>query len=268
LVCLVSRVNLYKRKWVDLIVYTSLKEIIKNYPKGQSEDIKTARQIMNDFEGIGNDKLCKDIEPKILEKIEVFDKLRKAMRIALPDGKNGLNDDGEDVDIQTIEGNVKKFNNWLVKKYSGNKDYNKMIEQIEKYWRRLFADPIIVKTTAGEINVQPQTTNNIMEQFFRKLKKIFLRKSGTSSTAETLKNMLADVPLIKNLENRDYMEIMLNDKTSLEERFVEIDAESIREEMNKNCKHNKKIIKKIQRIIKNVDFPKKLINIFKLRLAA
>lgn len=111
-----------------------------------------------------------------------------------------------------------------------------MIEQIEKYWERLFADPIIVKTTAGEIKVQPQRTNNIMEQFFRKLKKIFFRKSGTSSTADTLKNMLADVPLIKNLENRDYMEIILNDKTSLEERFVEIDAESIRKEMNKNCK--------------------------------
>jgi len=248
-------------------VYTGLKEIIKSYPKDRSEDVKTARQIMNDLEGIVNDKLCKDIEPDILEKIEVFDKLRKAMRIALPDGKNGLNDNGEGVDIKTIEGNVKKFYNWLIKKYSDNKDYKKMGEQIEKYWERLFADPIIVKSTAGEIKVQPQRTNNIMEQFFRKLKKIFLRKSGTSSTADTLKNMLADVPLIKNLENRDYMEIILNGKNSLEERFAEIDAESVRKEMNRNSKQEK-MIKKIQKIIKDVYFPEKLIDIFKFRLTA
>jgi len=247
-------------------VYTGLKEIINSYPKEQSQDVKTAKQIMNDLEGIVNDKLCKAIEPKITEKIEVFDKLRKAMRIALPDGKNGLNDDGEDTDIKIIEGNVKKFYNWLIRKYSDNKDYKKMIEQIEKYWEKLFADPIIVKTAAGEIKVQPQRTNNIMERFFRKLKKIFLRKSGTSSTADTLENMLADVPLIKNLENSDYMEIILNGKSSLEERFAEIDAELVRKEMNRNSKQ-KKMIKKIQKIIKNVDFPKKLVNIFKLRLA-
>ena len=77
--------------------------------------------------------------------------------------------------------------------------------------------------------------------------------------------MLADVPLIKNLEKRDYMEIILNGKNSLEERFAEIDAESVRKEMNKNSKQ-KKIIKKIQKIIKDVYFPEKLINIFKFRL--
>jgi hypothetical protein len=36
------------------------------------------------------------------EKTQIFDELREAMRIAASDGKKGLNDDGEDVDIKTI----------------------------------------------------------------------------------------------------------------------------------------------------------------------
>jgi hypothetical protein len=38
----------------------------------------------------------------------------------------------------------------------------------------------------------------------------------------TLQTMLADTPLVKNLENPEYMEILLNGKTDLEELFAEI----------------------------------------------
>ena len=166
-----------------------LKEITDNYPQGLSKDIKVALQLMNDLEPLINDALCNQVLPDILEKIEVFDKLRVAMRMTLPAGNDGLNDNGQDSDIKTIERRVKKFYNWLIGKYSDKKDYKKMIEQIEKYWEKLFADTITVRTSAGKIKIQPQRTNNVMEQFFRQLKKIFLRKSGIKSMASTLRSL-------------------------------------------------------------------------------
>ncbi|MAG85854.1 MAG: transposase [Flavobacteriaceae bacterium] len=247
-------------------VYEALEGITNEYPKDLSKDIKVALQLMNDLEPLLNDSLCKQVLPGIVEKIEVFDKLRDAMRMALPDGNNGLNDNGDDSDIKTIEKRVKKFNDWLIGKYSNKKDYKKMFAQIEKYWEKLFADPITVHTPAGEIKIQPQRTNNIMEQFFRRIKNIFIRKSGNNSMSDALRTMLNHVPLIKNLENSDYMSILLNGKNTLEERFSEIDSEKIRKEMKKNCNHNEKIPKKIEKLINNIQFPNMLKNIFKFRL--
>ena len=45
------------------------------------------------------------------ERAGVFDTLRKALRIALPEGNNGLNDDGDGTDMKTIEERVKGFEN-------------------------------------------------------------------------------------------------------------------------------------------------------------
>ncbi|MEA1910697.1 MAG: hypothetical protein U9N32_03355, partial [Spirochaetota bacterium] len=99
------------------------------------------------------------------EKVAVFNKLREAMRITLPENKRGLNDNGDQsVNMKTIEKGVVKFRSWLLKKkgYSEHKDYQKLLEQIDTYWEKLFADPIIVTTTAGKMFVQPQRTNNIL----------------------------------------------------------------------------------------------------------
>ena len=40
------------------------------------------------------------------KKAKVFDKLREALRIAMPEGKDGLNDDGDEADLNTIEKQV------------------------------------------------------------------------------------------------------------------------------------------------------------------
>jgi hypothetical protein len=80
-------------------------------------------------------------------KVTVFAKLRKAMRIALPSGTRGLNDEGDAGNIRTIEKRVTAFRLWLTrhKDYSQDRPAQKMIEQIDKYWEKLFADPITVQ---------------------------------------------------------------------------------------------------------------------------
>ncbi len=131
------------------------------------------------------------------------------MRIASPNGKDGINDDGAEADIKTIEEAVTAFRN--SEKIMGltekDTDYKKMVKQIDKYWEKLFADPIIITTPEGKmIQIQPQRINNILERFFREIKRNYRSKSGTKSLIKTIRAMMADTPLIKNLSNPELSE--------------------------------------------------------------
>jgi hypothetical protein len=184
-----------------------------------------------------NDRNLKTVVSRMEEKVQIFDQLRDAMRIAVADGKKGLNDDGENVDMKTIKEAVTNFRNSdkIKAAVESNVEYKKMVKQIDKYWEKLFADPIMVTTASGEtILVQPQRTNNILERFFRDLKRMYRSKSGTQSLNKVIKAMLADTPLVKNLSNPQYLKIILNGHDTLEERFAEIDEKLVRQEMKKS----------------------------------
>jgi len=48
------------------------------------------------------------------KKVEIFENLRQALSIALPQGKNALNDDGREADIKSIEQKVTLFRNQMI----------------------------------------------------------------------------------------------------------------------------------------------------------
>ena len=156
----------------------------------------------------------------------VFDRLRKAMRIALPGGSHGLNDDGKGEAMSTIRQGVEQFRRELEEdpKLSADLLSRKMAEQIDKYGDKLFADPIEVATPNGTIIIYPQRTNNILEQFFRGIRRGYRRKTGNNTMGRILQTMLADTPLVKNLNNPEYMKLLLNGKANLEELFAEVGA--------------------------------------------
>ena len=54
-----------------------------------------------------------------------------------------------------------------------------------------------------------------MERFFRDVKRGNRRKTGNNSMCKTLQAMLADTPLVKNLENREYVNALLDGKATL-----------------------------------------------------
>ncbi|GAG84923.1 unnamed protein product, partial [marine sediment metagenome] len=172
-------------------------------------------------------------------------------------------DNGDLSNIKTIEKEVKKFRDRLCKdkKYLENKDYQKMVEQIDKYWTKLFADSIIVKTKAGRIVIQPQRTNNILEQFFRKLMRSFRKRNGFNAMEKIIKTMLPDTPLVMNLKNKDYMHILLDGKETLEERFAEIDAKQVREALEKSRSEMSMISPKIKKIIRMPELPKSIVTL-------
>jgi hypothetical protein len=203
------------------------------------------------------------------EKAIPFEKLRSAMRIASTTGRNGLNDEGKKENIRTIEARVEKFRAWMIsrKNYAQDPANGKMIKQIDKYWGKLFADPIPVQTPSGPILIQPQRTNNILEQFFRSLKRAHRRRTGNASSRRMLRTILAETPLVKNIENAAYMKILLKEKTSLEEVFAEIDIDTFREAFQKAQRAPERIPTKIKVLIATTDFPEKLVNMIQKAVA-
>jgi len=230
--------------------------------RGDWKDNRPYFKLHVDLKKIMKDRtLWKTVEA-IEAKIVVFEKLREAMRIAPKSGGNGLNDEGKKGNIRTIEKRVKKFRAWMTgrKDYPQNPAARKMIEQIDTYWEKLFADPIAVQTPTGAILIQPQRTNNILEQFFRSLKRANRRRTGNASSRRMLQTILAETPLVKNLNNPAYMKILLSGKPSLEAVFAETDIETFREVFREAQDTPEKIPAKLKSLIAMPDFPEKLVN--------
>jgi hypothetical protein len=230
--------------------------------RGKRNDNKPYFKVYLDLEKIIKDRTLWKTVSEIEEKITVFEKLRKAMRIAATSGRQGLNDEGQKGNIRTIEKRVKTFRAWLTrhKDYSRNPSAEKMIAQIDKYWEKLFADPIAVETLTGPLLVQPQRTNNILEQFFRSLKRASRRRTGNASSSRMLRTILAETPLVRNLENPSYMRILLNGKASLEEVFAEVDIDTFRDAFREAQDVTEKIPSKLKHLIAMPDFPEKLLS--------
>jgi len=174
-----------------------------------------------------DDTLLQQEVQKLHWRCQVFDSLRKAMRIAPPDGKNGLNDEGKDNIVSTIRASVQQFRRKLDENitWADDKLCRKMAKQIDKWNKNLFADPIEVNTPRGPVIIYPQRTNNILEQFFRGVRRGQRRKTGNNSLRPMLQTMLADTPLVKNLENDEYMKILLDGKANLEELFAGLELD-------------------------------------------
>jgi hypothetical protein len=201
------------------------------------------QQWLPDNDRIGNrlfSKLAKKIsdvvqDPAFVEstqdlqwRCEIFDDLREKMCIAEPDNKKGLNDDGTDESMANIQQGVQQFRSRLQtdQTLAGDALCSKVAKQIDKYSNKLFADPIEVNTPSGSMTIHPQRTNNMLEQFFRNLRRGHRRKSGNNSMRRVLQAMLSDTPLVKNLDNPRYMKILLNGKKRLEELFADLEKNS------------------------------------------
>ena len=89
--------------------------------------------------------------------------------------------------------------------------------------------------------IYPQRTNNIIEQFFRDLKRSHRRRTGNSTMSRVLNSMLADIPLVKNLDNSEYMETLLDGKANLEDLFSKVDRMQTEKE-EKTVNRNDRIL--------------------------
>jgi len=72
-----------------------------------------------------------------------------------------------------------------------------------------------------------------------------------ASLNKVLQSILAETPLVQNLKSDEYMKIILNGCSSLEERFAQIDAVQVQQEMAKVEENNDKILPGIKKMIRD-----------------
>jgi hypothetical protein len=231
---------------------------LSNSPKANQPFFQGYRAFTETVE----DRRLNELATSLETKAEVFDKLRIAMRIALPEGKEGINDNGDFTEIKSIAEKVAAFRKWLVSDERQETTYASMIAQLDKYWEKLFADPIEIVTSEGSQYIQPQRTNNILERFFRGEKRRGRKKSGTASLSKMLKTILADTPLVQNLKNSEYMAIILNGCSSLTERFAQIDAHLVRQEMANAANNSERVLPGIKKMVRDIDLTTKISALF------
>ncbi|MDP2816596.1 MAG: hypothetical protein Q8O19_07960 [Rectinemataceae bacterium] len=234
----------------------------ENLSQNDRKSMKTLIKLAKHASNVAKDPELNKAISELRWRAEIFDRLRLAMRIALPGGDNGLNDNGADVDMATIRQNVKRFQREIKKdgKLSADPLIRKMIKQLDKYGEKLFTEPIEVDTPNGKVTLYPQRTNNMLEQFFRGIRHSHRRKTGNNSIRRTLQAMLADTPLVKNLENPEYMKILLDGKTNLEELFADLSVK-----LNENDTGSEvdtdRILPGYRNLIKLPNLPKKVVGI-------
>ncbi len=243
-------------------IHGLLGNIMDIHLRNKAKDNRPFIQVMKLLEEVLGNKKLNEAAASVEEKAKVFDRLREDLRIALPEGNNGLNDNGDEADIKTIEKKVGEFKAWLESDEERKETYLKMIEQMDKYWDKLFADPFVVNTPEGQMVMTPQRTNNILERFFRGEKRRGRKKSGTASLNRALKAILADTPLVRNLENDEYHKIILNGCSTLAERFSQLDDKIVREQLRQAEINQEKIQRSIKSIVRLNDLPEKISALF------
>ncbi len=242
----------------------TLSETVETLTHLNCATLKPVLTLSHDLQAILQDGSCHEVLPGLLHKIDLFDTLRTALQIALPDSAKGLNDSGEDVEIKTIREGVSAFRATVIQSTTYDEDTacQKMIAQIDRYWDKLFADPISVETPTGTYLLYPQRTNNVLERFFRDCRKGYRRRTGNTTMRKILQTMLADTPLVKNLENPEYLNMLLHGRATLAERLAEIDTKLVRKELEKATQESGKIPDHVKKIIKSPNAMERFLALF------
>ncbi len=246
------------------VAHTRVKQITDVHLRDQWRDNTPFYKVFQELDKIVSDSVLRRAIKKIEPKTAVFDELREAMRIAEKSGNQGLNCAGSNENIRTIEQRVKRFRKKFptAPRNCPDQGYRKMLVQIDKYWEKLFADPIVVDSPHGKITIHPARTNNILEQFFRDLKRGNRKKTGNNTMDKAFQAMLADTPLVKNLENEQYMKILLNGRQNLEELFADINTSTVRKELHNAQDNPDKIPSGIKNVIAKENLPKIVVGMF------
>ena len=88
--------------------------------------------------------------------------------------------------------------------------------------------------------------------------RIYRKKNGFQAMERVLKAMLKDTPLVMNLRNKDFMDILLNGKPDLAQRFADIDEEEVRKQIHLSLGSKNRMSAKLRRMVKAPTFPETL----------
>jgi hypothetical protein len=251
--------------------YSLIKEVVPLYSiKNKNRNIiwKLYHEIK---EIVENSTLQKKIK-KYEIKLAVFSKLRDALGTVPRNVNNGLSqmkETGTHKELKTIKKAVADFKTDLREKIKTTDDkslgnsFKKILDKLKENRKRLFSDPMTVYVNGEKRIIFILRTNNILEQHFRRFNYWCRRIHGNHSVRRNLENIPEQFPLIENLKNQNYVQLIFGDENKIAEKFAKVDKNIIIE-MRNNLKTKQKIYSsnKIKKTIRNPDFKKLLIGSF------
>jgi hypothetical protein len=251
--------------------YSLIKEVIPFYSiKNKNRNI--IWKLYHEIKGIvENSALEKKIQQYEI-KLSVFSQLRDALGTVPRNVNNGLNqmkETGTHTELKAIKTAVANFKTDLRKKIKTTDDkslcksFKKIIDKLKENGKRLFSDPITVYVNGEKRIIFIFRTNNILEQHFRRFNYWCRRIHGNHSVRRNLENIPEQFPMVENLKNPNYVQLIFGDENKIAEKFAKVDKNII-SEMRNNLKIKQKIYSsnKIKKAIRNPDFKKLLIGSF------
>ena len=241
-------------------IYNELLQI-DDLPNFDAEIKKTTRfyKVIEVLRMIVEDRELKRTIKELDTQIVYFDQLRDIMRIALPESKNGLNDEGKISSEKELKSMEKELTDYIEtlkakieKEPKGKEKLQGVIKQLEKYWDKIFASPITVMVDGKEKAIFPHRTNNQSEQFYRKLKHLFRRLHGRPSVSKDIDYLPEEIALIENLKNQDYIKTVLTSIDKLAFEFAKLDILKIELPFEKDDL-DLKVSQKLIRTLKNFE---------------
>ncbi len=82
------------------------------------------------------------------------------------------------------------------------------------------------------------------------------------TAVKTLRSILAETPLVRNLENEEYYKIILNGCATLAERFSNIEVKLVREQLKQAQQNQERIPPEVKKMISQIDLPEKIAALF------
>ena len=237
--------------------YAQLELVLSEPPSGDWRPQVPLHHLAGELKDLVHDYPLKHNLSRLETHGQVFDQLRQALRIAPLNSDGGLNHPGETVEMKTLEQQVQAFAVRVRARpdFATTAALQGMIGQIEHYGSKLFADPLIVSTPQGPRTIQPQRTNNVMERLFRDLKRNCRHRTGCHSLGRSLRTMLPDTPLVRNLQNPEYLKILLDGQPSLAALFAQIDPANVRAELIRAQETPEYVPRALQRFIASLPNP-------------
>ncbi len=127
----------------------------------------------------------------------------------------------------------------------------------------IVAPAIIVRLLLNRSVILISRTNNILEHHFRRFNYWCRRIHGNHSVRRNLENIPEQFPIVENLKNPSYVQLVFGDETKIADKFATISIKRIRE-MSNGLKRKKKIHSsiKIKKTIRKPNFEELLTSAF------
>lgn len=197
-------------------------------PRGPLRELTQLRQILDPVViGEQSAELCQ-IVAEMKRDRRIFQRFRSALRICPKGGKKRKNDEGAPSTLSAkrhrrVLQNLRTSLARQARRKGPSASACKIVVQhLDKYWKHLFGH--VLRKKRGRKIVVPRT-NNDQERLFRTVKRQCRRLYGRKDLSHELEAMPPAVPLVLNLNNRDYCETVYggSEPGLIADRFSQID---------------------------------------------